>query len=1608
MTVNLEMAEGFSIASGGLMAVLAVLLWRHHHTRPAWGLRWFAAAMACGAVVDVMAPLLITGVVRDSATHPGPGVMGLVALMLGYGSIAALVVGVRCYVLSRPASNWRLFAVVWLVSQTLAVIGTAALSLNFVSDLVAAVCFLYCAALSAAASRREPGMGHAWVALVFLCHPLTVAVLAVLSVDPRAARYFAAMPYAAVGLVLLSASLVRLRNELVDELVARVRADEGLSKARDALEKSHAVQKALLQQAPVPMAFSPVVDGRLNQTFWNQAWYTTFGYPPGSKEGMTGSSFDFYVEPDTRRVYVDQVLAHRRAGPFDARFRTASGGEKRCQMYGSLIDSDNGHFIVTTYIDVTESHANQQRLREFETMVQSADDGIIVIQDGVILNINPAVERMFGLERLQIVGMHPVELSPPVQPDGRPSAEAAQLRIAAASAGEAQRFHWQHQRADGSVFTAQVALTGVEGVVGRVVAVLRDVTDEATQAQALARSEARFRSIITVSNIGVWEYNRASRSMWCSPEIFTMVGLDPAAFAMDQQFYRRNQWIELVHPDDAQPSLDRFALYLQGGSVGMYENQFRMRHADGHWVWIWSRGQTIRDEAGVLTDATIGAHIDVSHIRRVQDELRASRDQFQSLIENMPGTAFRCRYDADWTMLYLSGNVDSITGYKADELIGNSSVSYGQLNHPDDNTAVGVEVAAAIDANRPWEVQYRVRHRDGAYRWVSEKGRAIRDEAGNVLYLDGFITDVTAKVQAESELKSSQTLLQATFDLLPEPLAQIDAADGRYVDVNAMWVERLGIPREKAIGKTSLELGLWMNSEDRAAIRAKLEADHTIASLPVVYRHPSGTPIQCEVSASHITLGDRRIGLWLTRDVTQRKAAELQLAKAHQMTEAIARAQLQFIVQNERRQSFDGLLADILSLADSEYGFIGEVLRDRSGQPYLRTFAISNIAWNDETRRSYEANAPRDMEFSNLRTLFGEVMQTGQAVIANDPSHDPRSGGVPDGHPVLQAFLGVPVYHGDELVGMFGVSNRPGGYDEAVIDYLRPMTATIGQLIAAMRGQIKQQETELRLNSISNNLPNSMVYQIDFGEDGKSRHFTYLSAGIEHLHGLSHSAVMADANALYAQIHPDDLPLLAAKEAACTTSMSEFNAEYRGRGPDGSERWFYLSSTPSRNASNHLVWDGIELDITDRKRAEAAVEMSRTQLMANLEGTPAVAVQWYDREGRVLYWNPASEAMYGLAAEGMVGQLPVGTFFDEAGFQAFLETLRQIESTGLPYGPYEVDVPLSEGRTVSVLATTFAIPMGDGGSAFVCMDVDITQRKEIERKLADLNQTLEARVSERTWELTSAMTDLRRTQQELIQSEKLASLGSLVAGVAHELNTPIGNAVTVSSTLVDVHARIRQKMSTGLTRTALNDFLDTVGEAGDMLTRNLVRAADLVTNFKQVAVDQSNHQRRRFKLEEILTEVQIVMAPSLRKAHVALRVESHDNPTFDSYPGALSQALMILISNAVTHAFEDRDPGTVSIVARASGSERVELVVSDDGVGIPAANLGRIFEPFYTTKLGKGGSGLGLHICYNVVTGPLGGRLAAESTVGHGTQMTLDVPLSAPVSGLEGGLGDES
>lgn len=197
-----------------------------------------------------------------------------------------------------------------------------------------------------------------------------------------------------------------------------------------------------------------------------------------------------------------------------------------------------------------------------------------------------------------------------------------------------------------------------------------------------------------------------------------------------------------------------------------------------------------------------------------------------------------------------------------------------------------------------------------------------------------------------------------------------------------------------------------------------------------------------------------------------------QVEKTKQLLEAIADAQSQFIVDANPRNLFDGLLENLLELTQSEYGFIGEIHYQEnrqpdieihmkvSGKPFLKTHAITNIAWNEETRIMYETYAPQGMEFHNMKTLFGAVMVTGEPVIANNPAKDPRRGGLPDGHPALNAFLGLPFSSDRELLGMVGIANKPGGYDESIISYLKPFLTTCANVISSHRSDRRRQEAE--------------------------------------------------------------------------------------------------------------------------------------------------------------------------------------------------------------------------------------------------------------------------------------------------------------------------------------------------------------------------------------------------------------------------------------------------------------------------------------------------------------------------------------------------------------------
>jgi signal transduction histidine kinase len=290
---------------------------------------------------------------------------------------------------------------------------------------------------------------------------------------------------------------------------------------------------------------------------------------------------------------------------------------------------------------------------------------------------------------------------------------------------------------------------------------------------------------------------------------------------------------------------------------------------------------------------------------------------------------------------------------------------------------------------------------------------------------------------------------------------------------------------------------------------------------------------------------------------------------------------------------------------------------------------------------------------------------------------------------------------------------------------------------------------------------------------------------------------------------------------------------------------------------------------------------------------------------------------------------------------------------------------------------------------------DITVRKQAELALAEAKVKAEAM----NIELTSALDRLQRAQTELVRSEKMASLGALVAGIAHELNTPIGNAVTIASTLVDEHRQFARQVESGLTRSALTRFMEMIDEAGRSLDRNLNRAAELVGSFKQLAVDQSSYQRRAFDLHDILAEVLLAMGPTLKRGPWRIVDDVPDGIGLDSYPGPLAQVMMNLLNNAVVHAFEGRDAGTIRIRATVPQPDVVSITVADDGRGISVEDQKRLFDPFFTTRLGQGGSGLGLHIVFNLVGDLLGGTVSVTSAPGAGATFEVRVPLCAPQPG---------
>ncbi|MBW2091332.1 MAG: PAS domain S-box protein [Deltaproteobacteria bacterium] len=411
-----------------------------------------------------------------------------------------------------------------------------------------------------------------------------------------------------------------------------------------------------------------------------------------------------------------------------------------------------------------------------------------------------------------------------------------------------------------------------------------------------------------------------------------------------------------------------------------------------------------------------------------------------------------------------------------------------------------------------------------------------------------------------------------------------------------------------------------------------------------------------------------------------------------------------------------------------------------------------------------------------------------------------------------------------------------------------------------------------------------------------------------------------------------------------------------------------------------------------RRALSAALDRQRRELHIkdHAINSSINGIMLTDLLGHVNYVNSAFLEMLGYKSPDEVLGKRGGEFWKGERSQEMLSTL--IEGVGGGWRG-EITAQRKDGSTfeveisASLIKDTKGLPIGTMVSF-----MDITERKQVEERIRRMNEELEQRVIERTAELRASLDELQNTQVKLVQSEKMSALGGLVAGVAHEINTPLGIAVTAASFVDEkINDLAGQFEAATLKRSDLEKYIKATHDSAKMILANLRRAAELVQSFQMVAVDQSSEKRRRFKLKKYIEDVLLSLRPKLKKTRHIITVNCPEDLELFTFPGALSQIITNLVMNSLIHGFENIQQGKI-IFDVAEEENYIRFKYTDNGKGIALEHILKIFDPFFTTKRGEGGSGLGLHIVYNLVTQSLGGQIESSSAPGEGATFIIWIP----------------
>jgi PAS domain S-box-containing protein len=1286
----------------------------------------------------------------------------------------------------------------------------------------------------------------------------------------------------------------------------------------------------------------------------------------------------------------------------------------------------------------------------------------------------------------------------------------------------------------------------------------------------LIEKEQRYRALIESSNTGAWEFNSETNFLWCSREYFTMLGRNEADYDLSGNDNLKNVWLDLLHPDDSEKAANQFSNYLEGGSVGMYESIFRMKHKEGNWVWIWSRARTLRSEDNSLTSKTIGTHIDISkqketeesqkqlihevgermkelnclyevykildsedntitdilnkivkiippswqypditcakinflnqdylsdnfttsawsqkedilingevfgaievyyteekpasdigpfmkeeqhlieaiaiqianfHIKKTAEvellkskellevkveerttELQESQSQFTSMVSNVPGVIYRCLLDEAWTMLFISDEIQNLTGYAANDFLNNSKRTFADIMHSDDIKWTSKHINETLKKGETFHIDYRILTSKGKIKWVRGQGQAVYSKDSNIQYLDGVIFDITEQKTAEIEIANAEEKVRLILESAGEGILGVDNI-GITTFVNSAALRMLGYSQDEILGKTihdvihsKLPDGSNYPLEDCPMYKTYTQGLTKHVDTEVLWRK-DGSSFPVDYISKPITKDGNCVGAVITfSDITERKEAEEKLLLSRYALDHAGDSILWIDVNN-------GKLKYVNKKSWTTLEYSQEELLD------LHVFDI-------------DPNLTKD----SWKQLSGKIIKEG---IVNFESINKRKGG-----------------------GLFPIEVTASYIKFGEVEHIIAFTRDISER--------KKSEEELqKINMLSDNaleLTMSGFWDIDFTKDN-----------------LYHQSDRATA--IFGMIPSEDKiykisdwfdAVVAGDSEIAKDVDDKFNGAIVGKYPtydvsfpfkrpvDGKIVWIHALGIMERDENGKALYMyGVTQDITKSKLAE---EKSQ-KLLTAVEKSP-VMVSIATPKGIVDYVNPEYSHVTGFSSKEVIGKthsllktgiltkskydeifkylqnrknwsgelesrkkngsafwssLSLAGVHDKAGDLTHIviieediterklaEEKSQKLLTAVEKSPVMVSIATPKGivdyvnpeystvtgfnskevigKTHSLLKTGI-LSKSKYDEIFKYLQNQKNWSGELESKKKDgsafWSSLSLAGVHDNTGDLTHIViieediTERKGFEFKLAKAKELAegatkAKSEFLATMSHEIRTPMNAIIGLSQLALATDLDTKQV-----------DYVKKINSSG----HSLLGIINDILDFSKIEAGKLSFENIDFDLEQVFQDhANVVTYKAHEKGLEFVLGIGKDVPlSLVGDPLRLRQVLVNLVNNAIKFTHKGEISVLANLVKETEETVVLEFSVNDTGIGIEEQKLNKLFKSFSqadaSTTRKYGGTGLGLAICKGIVDGQ-DGKIWVKSTEGKGSSFCFSL-----------------